>query len=154
SLEVDVLSPDCTDALGDTLLADRVAWDEPEFVGLSLYLWNVERSLHLAREVKRRSPGTVVVIGGPEVSPDNPFVLSQEGFDVAVTGEAEATFGPLMARLLDRQDPAGLPGVAVRSASGLGPFGPAPYAGFPLADYPSPYLEGLIPVEAHRSTYV
>src|SRR5262249_42735602 len=28
----------------------------PEFLGLSLYLWNVERSLHLAREVKRRSP--------------------------------------------------------------------------------------------------
>jgi radical SAM superfamily enzyme YgiQ (UPF0313 family) len=153
-LEIDVLPPDCTDAMGDTLLADRVARDEPDFVGLSLYLWNVERSLHLAREIKRRSPRTVILIGGPEVSADNPFVLGQEGFDVAVTGEAEDTFGLLMGRLLDRRDPAGLPGVSVRTASGLGPFGPAPNAGFALTEYPSPYLEGLVPVEAHRSTYV
>ena len=35
-----------------------------DFVGFSLYLWNSERSLHLAREVKRRSPRTTVLIGG------------------------------------------------------------------------------------------
>jgi hypothetical protein len=36
--------------------------------------------------VKRRSPRTIVLIGGPEVSPDNPFVLGQGGFDVAAIG--------------------------------------------------------------------
>src|SRR5262249_12940148 len=93
--------PGDTDGLGRPALADRVARDEPEFLGLSLYLWNVERSLHLAREVKRRSPRTTILVGGPEVSPDNPFALGQGGFDVAVTGEAEQLFGPLMRRLLD-----------------------------------------------------
>jgi hypothetical protein len=153
-LSVEVLPPGCTDALGDTLLADQVARDEPGFVGLSLYLWNVERSLHLAREIKRRSPGTTVLIGGPEIGDDNPFVTGQGGFDVAVTGEAEDTFGLLMGRLLDGGDAAGLPGVSVRTDSGMGPFGPPPLAGFGLADYPSPYIEGLVPVESHRSTYV
>src|SRR5438132_6411274 len=88
-LSVDVVPPSTTDILGDALLAEGVSRDEPEFLGLSLYLWNVERSLHLAREVKRRSPRTRVIVGGPEVSSDHPFVLGQSGFAVAVHGEAE-----------------------------------------------------------------
>lgn len=153
-LEVEVLAPEVTDELGDSLLADRVARDEPAFVGLSLYLWNVERSLHLMREIRRRSPRTKLLVGGPEVSADNPFLLGQPGFDVAVAGEAEETFARLMDALLTGRDPHGLPGVAVRRPLGLSPFGPTPQAGFPLGDYPSPYLEGLVPVEPHRSTYV
>lgn len=154
-LDLDVVPPAVTDEAGDTLLADHIARDAPDFVGLSLYLWNVERSLHLAREIKRRSPGTRILVGGPEVSPDNPFVLAQGGFDLAVTGEAEDTFAALMHRLLDGGDPAGLPGVAARRGDGtLGPFGPPPTANFPLTDYPSPYLDGSVPVEARRSTYV
>ena len=113
-LEIEVLEPAATDVLGDTLLADRIAREEPEFVGFSLYLWNSERSLHLAREVKRRSPRTKILIGGPEVGPDNAFILQQPGADIAVTGEAEDTFARVMSALLDGTNPAGLPGVAVR----------------------------------------
>ncbi len=153
-LELEVVSPELTDVAGDTALADRLAQDEPDFVGFSLYLWNVERSLHLAREVKRRSPRTTVLVGGPEVSPDNPFVLGLEGFDVAVTGEAEDTFVEVMGRLLDGREVAGVPGVAVRTAAGLGPFAPPPTTNFPLTRYPSPYTQGLVPVDPRRSTYL
>src|SRR5689334_20447615 len=97
---IDVVEPEVTDALGDTLLADHIARDEPDFVGFSLYLWNSERSLHLAREVTRRSPRTRVLIGGPEVSPDNGFILRQSGADIAVTGEAEDTFARVMSALV------------------------------------------------------
>jgi tRNA A37 methylthiotransferase MiaB len=153
-LRLEVVAPELTDRLGDTLLADYVARDEPDFVGLSLYLWNVERSLHLAREVKKRSPRTRVLIGGPEVSADNPFVLSQRGFDLAVTGEAEDTFAELMQRLLAGHEPRGMAGVAVRTPLGLSPFGPAPSANFALSAYPSPYLSGLLDVDGERPTYV
>ncbi|MBK7862666.1 MAG: radical SAM protein [Archangiaceae bacterium] len=137
-LEVEVVPPDVTDAYGDAQLADHIARDEPDFLGLSLYLWNVERSLHLAREVKRRSPHTQVLIGGPEVSLDNPFVLGQQGFDVAVSGEAEESFGSVMRALLDG---AQVPRVVV-----------SPTATFPLDRYPSPY--SFVPVDPRRSTYV
>jgi Radical SAM superfamily/B12 binding domain len=156
-LSLDVLQPQETDVLGDTLLADRLAQGEPEFVGFSLYLWNSERSLHLAREVKRRSPRTRALIGGPEVSSDNAHLLQQRGFDFAIAGEAEESFARLMLALKDGGDGAGLPGVAVRRPLGLSPFGVSgetPQAGFALASYPSPYLEGLVPVDPQRSTYV
>lgn len=153
-LQIEVLEPSVTDAYGDTRLAELIAKDEPEFLGLSLYLWNSERSLHLAREVKRRSPRTKVLIGGPEVGADNPFILGQQGFDVAVTGESEDTFSALMDRLIEGGDVAGMPNVAVRTSAGLSPFGPAANANFALTQYPSPYLEGLVPVDPDRSTYV
>jgi tRNA A37 methylthiotransferase MiaB len=152
--DIEVVAPEVTDSLGDTQLADFVARDEPDFLGLSLYLWNCERSLHLAREVKRRSPRTKVLVGGPEVSADNPFVLRQQGFDVAVSGEAEDTFALLLQKLLASEDLRGLPGVAVRGPLGLSAFGPQPAANFELAKYPSPYLEDLVPVDPRRSTYV
>jgi hypothetical protein len=89
------------------------------------------------------------------VSADNPFVLAQQGFDIAVTGEAEDTFAKVMGALLEGRDVAGMPGVAVRNPLlGVGPFGPQPTTNFPLTDYPSPYLYDLVPVEAQRSTYV
>lgn len=154
-LELEVLAPSITDAYGDTLLAERLAQDEPDYLGLSLYLWNVERSLHLAREVKRRSPRTKILIGGPEVSQDNPFVLAQHGFDIAVTGEAEDTFAEVMTRLLEGRPLTALPGVSTRNGLlGMSAFGATPSAGFPLTDYPSPYLSELVPVERERSTYI
>ena len=81
-LALEVLPPAITDVTGDTRLADLIAKDEPDFLGLSLYLWNSERSLHLAREVKRRSPRTRVLIGG---GGGQPFLCGRAG--VAVAGE-------------------------------------------------------------------
>jgi radical SAM superfamily enzyme YgiQ (UPF0313 family) len=153
-LEVQVLQPSETDLLGDTLLAERIAREEPDLVGLSIYLWNTERSLHLAREVKRCSPRTRVLVGGPEVTPDNPFLPDQAGFDYAVTGEAEEAFVTLLEALLERRDPGGLPGVSVRGPRGMSGFGAPTRADFPLERYPSPYLSGVLPVEPERSTYV
>ena len=151
---VDVVAPSLTDSLGDTELADRIAADEPDVLGLSLYLWNVERSLHLAREVKRRSPHTMVMVGGPEVSADNTWLLGQSGYDVAVAREGEETLAELLEHTLEGRDLAGLAGVSVRTPTGLTPFGPKRSAKFALAQYPSPYLEGLVPVEPQRSVYV
>lgn len=153
-LQVEIVQPRHADRWGDSCLADWVAQGEPEFLGLSLYLWNVERSLHLAAEVKRRSPRTKVIIGGPEVNADNPFVLKHDCFDLAVSGEAEDLFAALMHELLAGRLPAEMPGVAIRTQGNLTSFGPAPTANFPLTTYPSPYLEGLLAIEPEASAYI
>ncbi|MCA8958672.1 MAG: radical SAM protein [Planctomycetes bacterium] len=154
-LQVEVVPPEQTDALGDRQLADHLAAGEPQFVGLSLYLWNVERSLHLAREIKARSPATTILIGGPEVAPGQSFVLGSDGFDIAVTGEAEDRFAELMTRLLDRRDVTDIPGVAVRQPDGtLSRPSAEPRPDFALATYPSPYLAGTLPIDPQRASYV
>ena len=153
-VDVEVVAPTVTDGFGDTRLAELIAADEPDYLGLSLYLWNVDRSLHLAREVKRRSPRTKVLIGGPEVSRDNGWLMNEAGFDIAVAGEGEESLAAILEHELTGRDLTGLPGVAVRTSAGMTAFGPPRSALFPLSDYQSPYLAGLVPVESERSAYV
>ena len=46
---------------------------KPDIVGMSCYLWNLERSLFLSGQIKRRLPECRVVLGGPEVTLVTPF---------------------------------------------------------------------------------
>jgi hypothetical protein len=154
SVDVEVVEPRITDGFGDTRLAELIAADEPDYLGLSLYLWNIDRSLHLAREVKRRSPRTKVMIGGPEVARDNLWLLNEPSIDIAVAGEGEEALADILERELAGRDLGGLAGVSVRTKHGMSDFGPPRSAQFPLSSYQSPYLEELVPVEPERSAYV
>lgn len=153
-IEIETIDPATTERLGDEALAAELAAGEPTALGLSLYLWNTERSLHVAKRVKELSPRTRIVIGGPEVAPDNSFLLDNTAFDIAVTGEAESVFPRILERIAADSCAGGLPGVAVRGKNGLSPFRPAEPATFGLTTYPSPYLANRIPIEARRATYV
>lgn len=153
-VNVEVVAPSVTDGFGDTRLAELIAADEPDYLGLSLYLWNVDRSLHLAREVKKRSPRTKIMVGGPEVARDNGWLMKEAGIDIAVAGEGEEALADILERELSGRDLAGLPGVAFRTPSGMTDFGAPRSAQFPLSSYRSPYLADLVPVEPERSAYV
>lgn len=70
---------------------------QPDVVGFSCYIWNIEATLKLARNLKKIYPELVVVLGGPEVSFDSVRVLEQNPFlDWVVRGEGEETFLELL----------------------------------------------------------
>lgn len=73
------------------LLAVMARW-KPDVLALTLYLWNVERSLRLAALAKQRRPSLKVVVGGPEVAADHPFLFEASCVDAAVYGEGEPVF--------------------------------------------------------------
>ncbi|MCW7464250.1 B12-binding domain-containing radical SAM protein [Leptospira levettii] len=150
-----VISPEDTDSLGDKDLIDRICKEGPDFLGLSLYLWNTERSLYIAKEVKKRNPEIQILIGGPEVNEDNPYVLGEDGYDIAVSEEAEHNFRSLMKALLNKESLENVENVAYRKKDGfLSPFGIPSPANFPLTDFPSPYTTGHLLVNPKRSTYL
>lgn len=144
----DVVPPSVSDSLGDAALAARLAEGRPAMVGFSLYLWNIERSLHLAREIKRRSPGTMIAVGGPEVQPDNGFLLSQGGFDIGVVGEGELALMGILSRQfrrgMTRRMRTSSPGHILLNGEPL----------FDLRLAPSPYLSGHAPMEKGTSVYI
>ena len=80
---------------------------KPNIVGMSCYLWNLERSLFLSGQIKRRLPECRVVLGGPEVTPGNAFLLRYHGFDIGVVGEGEEVWRQLLNPSLTRP---GFPG--------------------------------------------
>ena len=80
----------------DQAILKSVMDGKPDIVGMSCYLWNVERSLFLAREIKRRLSECKVVLGGPEITPDNPLLLQHRDFDMGVVGEGEEVWRGLL----------------------------------------------------------
>jgi hypothetical protein len=73
----------------------------PTVVGFTTYLWNVERNRWLAREIKRRSPEAIVVLGGPEVAPGHPMLEpgAAPEVDTFVIGEGETSWPALLTSL-------------------------------------------------------
>ena len=68
---------------------------DPDIVGFSVYIWNVDEITRVVQMLKRLSPQTVVVVGGPEVSFEwEETSLFQEA-DYLVRGEGETAFAEL-----------------------------------------------------------
>ena len=82
------LKPD-EEALDDAHIVDVIAAWKPDVVCATLYLWNVERSLHVLRRLREISPEVVIICGGPEVAPDHPFLFKELVADALVMGEGE-----------------------------------------------------------------
>lgn len=84
------------DLLDDGNLLKKISAMAPEIVAFTLFVWNVERSLRLMKEIKRTAPKTVIMTGGPEVAPDHPFLFNDTPVDYAVSGEGEPVFPEIL----------------------------------------------------------
>ncbi len=88
----------------EELLDDRhilgiiLEW-QPQIICCTLYLWNIERSLHILRLARRSTPLARIVVGGPEVSFHHPFLLRSLVPDVVVVGEGEGVFPDILRAL-------------------------------------------------------
>jgi radical SAM superfamily enzyme YgiQ (UPF0313 family) len=113
----------------------------PVLVGMSCYQWNVERSLFLSRELKRELPSCTIVLGGPEITPDNDFLLRHGDFDVGVVGEGETTWESLLHSFphIPR-----LPGLLLKGKIGQWRFTGTSTSRVSLRHLPSPYLSGCL----------
>lgn len=154
-LKTSVLQPEITDSDGDEMLIQRILKEDPDFLGISLYLWNSERSLFIADQIKKRNPKTKILIGGPEVSQDNLTFLETRNFDFAIEGEAESVFPLLLEAILRKETFVNIPNLFYKNKEGMLLKTEAKEASdFPLEKYPSPYLQGFLPVDGSRSTYL
>src|SRR5262245_29712519 len=112
--DLQLFPPTAANSLGDQALVAALAEREPWLVGFTCYVWNIERTLWIVRELKRRRPDVRVVLGGPEITPDNEWVLQAPDHDFAVIGEGEQTFAQLLLGLLgDETPPVPVPGLYV-----------------------------------------
>ena len=152
---IDVLPAELANTLGDHALAAALAGREPWMVGFTCYLWNIERTLWIARRLKRLRPGVRVVLGGPEITADNAWVLDTPDYDFAVVGEGEQTFANLLLALLgDETPPVPIAGLYV-PAPAAPRFRPdrAPAFRTPMPDLNrlrSPYLAGILDAADER----
>jgi radical SAM superfamily enzyme YgiQ (UPF0313 family) len=81
------------------VLAD-ITGQAPDVVGIACYIWNREMVMKLATALKKALPGLIVVLGGPEVSPEAVEVLTYNpSVDFVVQGEGEQSTAELFGQL-------------------------------------------------------
>ena len=103
--DIEILPAALANRLSDRGLAAEILDRDPWLVGWTCYLWNVERSLDISRYVKQARPGIRMLIGGPEITADNGWVLERPEVDFAAIGEGEQTFCELLTSLLNGDIP-------------------------------------------------
>ena len=162
--DIEILPPPLANQLSDQGLAAEILRREPWLVGWTCYLWNVERTLDIARRVKQVRPGIRMVLGGPEITADNLWVLQRPEVDFAAIGEGEQTFCELLQALEQADVPAmTIPGLYVSPALdrtragawseepvGLGPIPPFRQPLPHLNEISSPYLAGILDAADER----
>jgi radical SAM superfamily enzyme YgiQ (UPF0313 family) len=156
SVSSEILEPRIVDVLADQGLVLEVVKRRPAIVAMTLYVWNVDRSLFLASNIKKLAPQTRILVGGPEVTPDNAWVMRHPSVDAGVFGEGESRIGPLVSALL-RGDIPNLPGFFIKTPTGLHlDARPSPVWDLSLCRYPyldrriSPSWDGTLFLETVR----
>jgi hypothetical protein len=140
SFEIEILPSAAASHLGDEGLVAAIAERRPWLVGFTCYLWNVERSLWVAARVKERLPEARILLGGPEVTADNGWLLEHPSLDFACAGEGEQTFAELLESHLEGSPRAeGIPGLMAR-----GSLLRLEQPRRTLSSLSSPYLAGIL----------
>src|SRR5438105_5861391 len=148
--DINILPSSVANSFGDRALVERIVQEQPWLIGFTCYVWNIERTLWLAREIRHRLPGVRIVLGGPEITPDNAWVLETSDYDFAVIGEGEQTFAQLLLGLLgDEVPPVAIAGLYVPPSGKASRYDAArrPVFRTPLPDLNqlgSPYLAGIL----------
>ena len=132
------LPRDVLDKGSDSAVAQAAAATGADLVCFSLYLWNYERSVHIAQAIAALLPAARLVAGGPEVVQGMP-IFGRSPFHALVEGEGELAFCELLEDMR-RSRP-----LARRYAS------PKPVD---LSELPNPYLAGTLAFEADRPVHL
>lgn len=70
--------------------------ESPCLVGFSCYMWNIEYNKLLARKIKEKYPGCIVLFGGPQIPEDASVLESCSFVDVLIHNEGEVPFLQLL----------------------------------------------------------
>ncbi len=143
--DIELFPPELSNTLSDCGLVEEILARDPWMIGCTCYLWNIDRTLWIATRLKERRPDLRIIIGGPEVTADNGWVLQHPAIDFAAIGEGEQTFAELLLALRENNFPRDpIAGLYVAMGALLGPL---PAFRQPLAsldEISSPYLEGIL----------
>lgn len=149
-VDIEILDPDLSDYSGCQKLIDSMISKKPDVLGFSLYLWNVERTLYIIDKIKAELPYLKVLVGGPEVTRDSTYILSNPNIDIAVFGEGEITFVEVMKHILNgRPEIDEISGICYRMNDNIVVNRPRKRI-MDIELIPSPYLLGFIDLRKYR----
>ncbi|MDF1881546.1 DUF4080 domain-containing protein [Sulfurimonas sp. MAG313] len=85
-------------------IAEKILDAQPDILGLGVYIWNATQTQELIEVIKKVSPSTKIVIGGPEVSYE-PFRVDFSKADFVLQGEGDTAFYKLCKEIISHTAP-------------------------------------------------
>jgi len=129
SISISILDRKLNDYGGDQAIIDAICRGGYDVVCFTLYLWNLTRSIYLAKEIKKLNPETTIIAGGPEVTQDNVLLSNVRIFDYLVFGEGEETFYHLVTSIFRNNHTASqIQGTAILTETGYYFSHPQPHS--------------------------
>ncbi|KXG42901.1 B12-binding domain-containing radical SAM protein [Tepidibacillus decaturensis] len=121
-------------------MVSEIYQKDPDVVGFSCYIWNIEETIQLIQLLKKVKPEVRIVLGGPEVSYDLDYWFKRvPEIDVIVVGEGEATFLHLLQALKTKRPLDEVLGIAYREGKTYRVNASQPK--LDLNEIPSPYKD-------------
>jgi len=80
-------------------IAEDILKENPKIIGIGVYIWNASDVKELIEVLKKVSPKTTIILGGPEVS-YQPFRVDISKADFIIQGEGEIPFYELCRNIL------------------------------------------------------
>jgi len=113
-----------------------------DVAAFSVYEWNINLSLEIARRLKALKPGVLVVFGGPQVPDRVELFLREHRFiDIVCHGEGEQVFKAIADRARERNW-AAIPSVSYLRSDGVCESHQRTSRVTDLSQLPSPFLDG------------
>ncbi|MGA9047019.1 DUF4080 domain-containing protein [Sulfuricurvum sp.] len=80
-------------------IAEDLLKHQPKIIGIGVYIWNAAQSAELIQTIKKVSPNTIIVLGGPEAG-YLPHRVDFSKADYIISGEGEIAFYELCKEIL------------------------------------------------------
>jgi radical SAM superfamily enzyme YgiQ (UPF0313 family) len=88
-----------------TDILEALLAQNPQIIGLGVYIWNARETTLLAANLKRLRPDITLVLGGPEISYETEEQDIARYADFIIAGEADIAFAELCEKLLAGRRP-------------------------------------------------
>jgi len=85
-------------------IAEKLLIDLPDIIGIGVYIWNVREVHELLHILKKISPSTQIILGGPEVTHE-PFRVNFDRADYIIQGEGDIAFYELCKDIIGHSNP-------------------------------------------------
>jgi len=72
-------------------VCEKLLIDTPDIIGIGVYIWNVAHVAELIHIIKKVSPQTKIILGGPEVTYE-PYRVPLDDADYIIKGEGDLAF--------------------------------------------------------------
>lgn len=139
--DIQIFPPKLANTCSDRGIVAAILQRQPWMVGFTCYLWNIDRTIWICHQLKAVCPELLIVLGGPEITADNGWVLEQTCVDYAVIGEGEQTFSELLTEFKTGPTETPIAGLWRRTSPATPAFRqPLPH----LNEISSPYLVGIL----------